>query len=108
MQYKVITSTNKNEFESKVNESLDLGWQLQGSHQLMQSFGLGSNGSFYSQTMVRNVLHLKDEVIQLLNSIKTDAEMALDGRWDCTTTEGMESGFEAQIFLIDKVLDKLK
>ena len=104
MKYKVITATNRTEFESNVNEFLDLGWQLQGSHQLMTN----SNGSFYSQTMVRNVLHLKDEVIQLLNSIKTDAEMALDGRWDCTTTEGMGSGFEAQIFLIDKVLDKLK
>ena len=104
MQYKVITSTNRNEFESKVNDALDSGWELQGSHQLMTN----ANGSFYSQTIVRNVLHLKDEVIHLLNSIKTDAEMALDGRWDCTTMEGRETGFEAQIFLIDKILDKLK
>jgi hypothetical protein len=87
-----------------VNDTLDSGWELQGSHQLMTN----ANGSFYSQTIVRNVLHLKDEVIHLLNSIKTDAEMALDGRWDCTTMEGRETGFEAQIFLIDKILDKLK
>ena len=104
MQYKIITSTNRNEFESKVNAALNLGWQLQGSHQLMTNI----NGSFYSQTMVKDVLHLKDEVIHLLHSIKTDAEMALDGRWDCTTMEGRETGFEAQIFLIDRILDKLK
>jgi hypothetical protein len=87
-----------------VNAALNLGWQLQGSHQLMTNI----NGSFYSQTMVKDVLHLKDEVIHLLHSIKTDAEMALDGRWDCTTMEGRETGFEAQIFLIDRILDKLK
>ena len=104
MQYKIITSTNRNEFESKVNAALNLGWQLQGSHQLMTNI----NGSFYSQTMVKDVLHLKDEVIHLLHSIKTDAEMALDGRWDCTTMEGRETGFEAQIFLIGRILDKLK
>ena len=104
MQYKIITSTNRNEFESKVNAALNLGWQLQGSHQLMTNI----NGSFYSQTIVKDVLHLKDEVIHLLHSIKTDAEMALDGRWDCTTMEGRETGFEAQIFLIGRILDKLK
>ncbi len=104
MKYKVITATNRNEFESKVNEFLDLGWQLQGSHQLMTN----ANGSFFSQTMVKDVLHIKDEVLVLLNGIKTDAEMALDGRWDCTTMEGRETGFEAQIYLIDKLLDKLK
>ncbi len=104
MQYKVIASTNRNEFESKVNAALDLGWQLQGSHQLMTN----ANGSFFSQTMVKGVLHIKDEVVELLIGLKRDAEMALSGEWDCTTMEGRETGFEAQIFLIDKILDKLK
>ncbi len=87
MKYKVITATNRNEFESKVNEFLDLGWQLQGSHQVMTN----ANGNFFSQTMVKGVLHIKDEVIHLLNTLKRDAEMALSGEWDCTTSEGIES-----------------
>jgi hypothetical protein len=104
MKYKVITATNRNEFESKVNEFLDLGWQLQGSHQLMTN----ANGSFFSQTMVKGVLHIKDEAVELLTGLKKDAEMALSGEWDCSTMEGRETGFEAQIYLIDKLLDKLK
>ncbi len=102
MKYKVITATNRNEFESKVNEFLDLGWQLQGSHQVMTN----TNGNFFSQTMVKGVLHIKDEVIHLLNTLKRDAEMALSGEWDCTTSEGIES-FNDQIELIDRTLDKL-
>jgi hypothetical protein len=42
-----------------------------------------------------------------LIGLKKDAEMALSGEWDCTTMEGRETGFEAQIYLIDKTLDKL-
>jgi hypothetical protein len=103
MKYKVITATNRNEFESKVNEFLDLGWQLQGSHQVMTN----ANGNFFSQTMVKGVLHIKDEVVELLIGLRKDAEMALSGEWDCTTMEGMETGFESQIYLIDKTLDKL-
>jgi hypothetical protein len=57
--------------------------------------------------MVKDVLHIKDEVVKVLNTLKTDAEMALSGEWDCTTSEGMES-FNDQIELIDKVLDILK
>jgi hypothetical protein len=45
--------------------------------------------------------------VKVLNTLKTDAEMALSGEWDCTTSEGIES-FNDQIELIDKVLDKLK
>jgi hypothetical protein len=33
--------------------------------------------------------------------------MALSGEWDCTTEEGKQ-GFEAQIELIDKALNKIK
>lgn len=51
---------------------------------------------------------VKKEVIKVLETLRSDAEMALDGRWDCTTREGIEDGFEAQIYLIDKTLDLLK
>jgi hypothetical protein len=57
--------------------------------------------------MVKDVLHISDEVVKVLNTLKTDAEMALSGEWDCTTSEGMES-FNDQIELINKVLDNLK
>jgi hypothetical protein len=51
---------------------------------------------------------LKGEIISLLNTLKKDAEMALSGEWDCTTQEGIETGFNAQITLIEDLLDKLK
>jgi hypothetical protein len=57
--------------------------------------------------MVIDVLHLKDEVVKVLNTLKTDAEMALSGEWDCTTSEGIES-FNDQVDLINQLLDKLK
>jgi hypothetical protein len=46
------------------------------------------------------------ETIQLLKCLKTDAEMALNGEWDTTTQEGIES-FESQIVLIEPILDRL-
>lgn len=49
-----------------------------------------------------------DEVIKTLTILREDAEMALSGQWDCTTKEGIEDGFNAQIILIDKTLDLLK
>lgn len=51
---------------------------------------------------------LKKEVIKTLQSLKKDAQMAIDGEWDCTTEEGIETGFSAQIEQIDKILTKLK
>ena len=48
------------------------------------------------------------EMIALLEMLKKDAEMAIDGRWDCTTTEGIEEGFGSQIVMIDEMLTKLK
>jgi len=49
-----------------------------------------------------------NEVIKTLNILRTDAEMALSGEWDCTTQEGIEDGFNAQIIIIDRTLDLLK
>lgn len=43
-------------------------------------------------------------VTEILLTLRTDAEMALNDEWDCTTEEGKE-GFEAQIELIDYVLN---
>lgn len=51
---------------------------------------------------------LKEEVVKLLYMLRQDAEMALSGEWDCNTNEGKETGFTAQIELIDNMLDKLK
>ena len=47
------------------------------------------------------------ETVHVLRCLKTDAEMALSGDWDTTTPEGIEQGFEAQISLIENVLDRL-
>jgi hypothetical protein len=46
-----------------------------------------------------------DPIISVLRTIKEDAQMALDGDWDCTTQEGIETGFTAQIALVDSILN---
>jgi hypothetical protein len=51
---------------------------------------------------------LIEESIHIFTILKKDAEMALDGSWDCTIDEGIETGFNAQIDLIDEILNKLK
>ncbi len=51
---------------------------------------------------------LKEEVVRVLTILREDAEMALSGEWDCSTDEGKETGFTAQIELIDSILDKMK
>lgn len=57
---------------------------------------------------MRMTEEVKKEVIITLKTLREDAEMALDGSWDCTTEEGIETGFSAQIILIDRTLDLLK
>jgi hypothetical protein len=42
--------------------------------------------------------------ITVLKTLREDADMALDGAWDCTTEEGIETGFTSQIQLIDTAL----
>lgn len=46
-----------------------------------------------------------DPVLEVLETLRTDAEMALDGSWDHTTADGKE-GFDSQIILIDTILRK--
>jgi hypothetical protein len=53
-------------------------------------------------------LVLRKEIKHLLKGLKKDAEMALSGEWDCTTKEGIETGFNAQITLINNMLEKIK
>lgn len=43
------------------------------------------------------------EAISLLKTLKEDAELALSGDWDKS-----DSGFEAQITLIDRLLNKIE
>lgn len=117
MQYKVVVSSNPSELSSKVSEMVNLGWQPIGGHQVTTTREVNRYSgqqhmdtmyhTEYTQTMVKDVLHLKDEVVEVLNTLKKDAEMALSGEWDCTTSEGIES-FNDQIQLIDEILDKLK
>lgn len=51
---------------------------------------------------------LIDEAIRIIYTLREDAEMALNGEWDCTTKEGIETGFGAQLIQIDRALDLLK
>lgn len=50
-------------------------------------------------------LKLIEETISVLETLKEDAEMALDGRWDVVHDDG---GFKAQINAIDELVNKLK
>jgi hypothetical protein len=52
--------------------------------------------------------NLKKEVVKVLKTILKDAEMALSGEWDCTTVEGIETGFGSQIDLIENLLEKIE
>ena len=112
MEYQVITSTDPVELRTKVASQVNLGWQTMGGHQVSIINTIERNGivyynNEYSISMVRKPFDMKDEVVKLLNTLKTDAEMALSGEWDCTTQEGIES-FNDQIELIERTLDKLK
>lgn len=50
-------------------------------------------------------LKLIEEAISVLETLREDAEMALDGRWDVAHDDG---GFKAQINAIDELVNKLK
>ena len=112
MEYQIITSTDPVEFQRRVANQIHLGWQTMGGHQVITSNTTERGervyyNNEYSISMVRKPFDMKDEVVTLLNTLRTDAEMALSGEWDCTTQEGIES-FNDQIDLIDRTLDKLK
>ena len=65
----------------------------------------------YSITLVReqkvDFHSVNKRVVEVLKTLRKDAEMALSGEWDCTTKEGIES-FNDQIELIDITLDIMK
>ena len=55
----------------------------------------------------------RDTIISTLNTLKMDAEMALNGDWDVTGSGGplnneVAESFEAQINLIDEVLNLIE
>jgi len=52
-------------------------------------------------------LLLRKEIKDLLKTLRKDAKMAINGKWDCSTKEGKE-GFESQITLINEMLAKIK
>ena len=75
MEYRIVISTDKLDFESKVNQMVNLGWQPIGSHKVITSRTIvrGSetyNTNEYSQTMVKGDF-IKDEVIHLLKGLKS-------------------------------------
>ena len=48
------------------------------------------------------------EAMHLINTLRVDAEMALSGEWNCSSEEGKETGFTAQIDLIDNFYSNIK
>lgn len=49
------------------------------------------------------ITKILEPVFQVIWHMKKDAEMAMDGSWDCTTDEGIETGFGAQLDIIDEL-----
>jgi hypothetical protein len=58
--------------------------------------------------LLKQIKDMKNQSLQkvreILNVLRKDAEMALNGEWDTTTDEGIETGFGAQIEVIDSAL----
>lgn len=55
---------------------------------------------YVNEDHVDEIDGLIEPVKSVLTSLATDANMALTGEWDCTTSEGIES-FRDQLTLID-------
>lgn len=52
---------------------------------------------------MKNNNNIMNEILSVLETLKEDAEMALEGTWDKS-----DDGFEAQITLIDKIILKIQ
>ena len=46
---------------------------------------------------------IKETIKENLGSLRKDCEMALTGEWDCTTQEGIDTGFPAMIEVVDEI-----
>ena len=55
---------------------------------------------YVNEDHVDEIDGLIEPIKSVLTSLATDANMALTGEWDCTTSEGIES-FRDQLTLID-------
>lgn len=49
----------------------------------------------------------REEINDVLFSLREDAEMTLNRSWDCTTQKEIETKFTAQLNLIDDLLEKI-
>ncbi len=49
---------------------------------------------------------IKETIKANINNLRKDCEMALTGEWDCTTQEGIDTGFPAMIEVVD-VIERL-
>jgi hypothetical protein len=45
----------------------------------------------------------KETIKANINNLRKDCEMALTGEWDCTTQEGIDTGFTAMIEVVDEI-----
>lgn len=46
---------------------------------------------------------IKETIKANINNLRKDCEMALTGEWDCTTQEGIDTGFTAMIEVVDEI-----
>jgi hypothetical protein len=46
---------------------------------------------------------IKETIKANINNLRKDCEMALTGEWDCTTQEGIDTGFPAMIEMVDEI-----
>ena len=85
----------KSEILDKVVKYLDLpeGYTFGYNHELLVEL----------KSYIAYLKNRDKEVINLFNSLKIDAKMALNGKWDRS-----DDGFECQIGLIEGMLTKLK
>jgi hypothetical protein len=116
VEYKIVISHSGENLSEKVSDLIGEGWVPIGSHQVQirhqQNRFRGDqhmdtiNDIEYSQTLTRETLLSMTKMERALRVLRVDAEMALSGDWDCTTQEGIDDGFNAQIRIIDEALKK--
>jgi len=117
MGYKIISSHSVEGLNSKISELMEKGWNPVGGHNVVITHEQNRfRGEQHIDTILKpeysismmiddKAFNTFNTLVSVLKTIREDAQMALNGDWDCTTREGIETGFGAQLELIDNVLE---
>jgi hypothetical protein len=68
-------------------------------------FGYSNNLYIFALNKLNKKMEqsIKETIKANLSNLRKDCEMALSGEWDCTTQEGINTGFPAMIEVVDEI-----